>query len=270
MANAAEIANQLGLTSTGEGGYTGSCPSCGYETGFSVVDKDGKTLLYCHAGGCSQQDIIEALREYGLWGGQPSGFVERPMQRRAPTSKADTTRAALEMWQRSEPAADTVVETYLRARGYRGEIPMALRYVRGKHPADEGFHPARIAAAVLLGDPLTLVGVHRTFLQGDGSGKTLLSPQKMSLGNLRGAGVPLSVLGSKVVVSEGIEYRDPDDSCAVSRRYAGTYSAGAGAGGVHCSRPRQCRTERRPRRSAALACRGSHCANREASAGARL
>src|SRR5215813_5630892 len=75
MANAAEIADQLGLTPTGEGGYTGSCPSCGYETGFSVVDKDGKTLFYCHAGGCSQQDIIEALREYGLWGGQPSGFL---------------------------------------------------------------------------------------------------------------------------------------------------------------------------------------------------
>jgi hypothetical protein len=206
MANAAEIAEQLGLTPTGKGGYTGFCPSCCYETGFSVIDKDGKTLFHCHAGGCSQQDIIKWLREYGLWGLQPCKAAQRPMERPAPTSKADTTEAALEMWQRSAPAAGTVVETYLRARGYFGPIPRSLRYVRGKHPADDDFHPAMLAAALRFGETPTIVGVHRTFLQPDGSGKTSLRPGKMSLGDIGGAGVPLSLLPEETVaVSEGIE-----------------------------------------------------------------
>jgi len=72
MATAAEIAEQLGLTPTGKGGYTGFCPSCCYETGFSVIDKDGKTLFHCHAGGCSQQEII------GWYASMASGTVSLP------------------------------------------------------------------------------------------------------------------------------------------------------------------------------------------------
>jgi hypothetical protein len=112
------------------------------------------------------------------------------------------------MWQRSAPAAGTVVETYLRARGYLGEIPMALRYVRGKHPADGDFHPVMLAAAALFkepNEPPEFVAVHRTFLQLDGSSKASLEPAKMSLGPLQGAGVPLLAPGSRVAVSEGIE-----------------------------------------------------------------
>ena len=33
-----------------------------YKTGFAVADrKGGLPLVYCHAGGCSRQDLIEAL-----------------------------------------------------------------------------------------------------------------------------------------------------------------------------------------------------------------
>ena len=208
MANAAEIAETLGLSPTGKGGFTGFCPSCCYETGFSVIEKNGKTLFHCHAGRCSQQDIIKWLREYGLWGPQPFKIAQRSMERPALTSKAYATGAAAEMWQRSAPAPGTVVETYLRARGYLGEIPVALRYVRGKHPADGDYHPVMLAAAALFNEPNEppeLVAVHRTFLQLDGSSKASLEPAKMSLGPLQGAGVPLSVPGSRVAVSEGIE-----------------------------------------------------------------
>jgi hypothetical protein len=82
---------------------------------------------------------------------------------------------------------------------------MSLRYVRGKHPADENFHPAMLAVALILGDPPEFGGIHRTFLQEDGSGKASLSPVKMSLGNIRGAGVLLSVPGTRAAVAEGIE-----------------------------------------------------------------
>jgi putative DNA primase/helicase len=210
MTTAAEIAYQLYLTETGRGGYTGRCPSCQYETGFSVVDKDGKTLFHCHAGGCSQREIIQALREYGLWEDTSPTRVEFPNDlpdfQSPPMPKANSAAAAREMWDRAKPAAGTVVATYLRARGYLGAIPISLRCVTGKHPADGGFHPIMLGAAGLPGNP-NIVGVHRTFLRGDGSGKAPLKPEKMSLGDLHGASVPLAYapVGSKVAVSEGIE-----------------------------------------------------------------
>jgi putative DNA primase/helicase len=63
-----------------------------------------------------------------------------------------------------------------------------------------------LAAAVVSGNP-NILGVHRTFLLEDGSRKTSLRPQKMSLGEVRGASVPLAhaSLGPRVAVSEGIE-----------------------------------------------------------------
>jgi putative DNA primase/helicase len=210
MTTASDIAYQLGLTETRKGGYTGFCPSCSYETGFSVVDKGGRTLVHCHAGGCTQQELIQALREYGLWDNTTAQSLEFPPEgsamHSAATRKASSIEAALAIWHRSQPAAGTVVETYLRARGYLGPMPISLHYVIGKHPADESFHPVMLAAAVLSGNP-NIVGVHRTFLREDGSGKAPLNPEKMSLGDLRGASVPLmhTTVGSKVAVSEGIE-----------------------------------------------------------------
>jgi len=210
MTTAAQIAEQLGLTECGNG-YTGFCPSCGYETGFSVADKGGRTLVHCHAGGCTQQQIIQVLREDDLWESRSSRTVEfppdLPVGGPLPMRKASTVEAALAMWDRAQPAPGTVVETYLRARGYLGAIPISLRDVTCKHPSDEQFHPVMLGAAAISGDPPRIVGVHRTFLHQDGSGKAPLNPEKMSLGDLRGASVPLAhaPVGSKVAVSEGIE-----------------------------------------------------------------
>jgi hypothetical protein len=207
MTYAAQIAEQLGLTETGKGGYTGFCPSCSYETGFSVVDKEGRTLVHCHAGGCTQHELIQALREYGLWEGTVLKSVEfSAVEPPSSTRKKNSSEAAIAIWERSQSSEGTVAETYLRARGYRGAIPISLRYATGKHPANEYFHPIIVAAAVRRGNP-NIVGVHRTFLREDGLGKASLTPEKMSLGDLHGASVPLAYapVGPKVAVSEGIE-----------------------------------------------------------------
>ena len=211
MITAAHIAFQLGLTETGNG-FSGFCPCCSYETGFSVTDKDGRLLVHCHAGGCTQQELIQALREYGLWEDSLRQSFEFPSDVSVvppppAIRKATSTEAALAIWGRALPAAGTVVETYLRARGYLRPIPIALRFVTGKHPSDEQFHPAMLAAAMLTRDAPKIVGIHRTFLRADGSNKAQLNPAKMSLGDLRGACVPLAFapIGPKVAVSEGIE-----------------------------------------------------------------
>jgi putative DNA primase/helicase len=209
MITAAHIAYQLGLTESGNG-FSGFCPSCSYETGFCVTDKGGRLLVHCHAGGCTQQELIQALAEYGLWEDSPDDVVESapgvPVFPPPPIRKTSSIELARAMWARSRPAHGTLVQTYLSVRGYRGAIPPLLHFVAGKHPSDGQFHPVMLAAAVVLsGDPLKFAGVHRTFLRTDGLGKAPLDPDKMTLGDIRGAGVPLANPGPKTAVSEGIE-----------------------------------------------------------------
>jgi putative DNA primase/helicase len=207
MTTAAQIAEFYGLDASGES-FVGECPSCGYR-GFSVTEKDGRTLFYCNAGGCAQEEVISNLREAGLWEQSPSE-VFTPLDNQAPRTdqhrrKAKSIRAALAMWRRSQPATGTVVETYLRARDYRGLIPPDLRYVTAKHRSDSAMHPVMLGAVTRTGDPDQITGVHRTFLRSDGSAKADLPEKKMSLGGIRGAAVRLTPAASKLAICEGIE-----------------------------------------------------------------
>jgi putative DNA primase/helicase len=215
---AEQIARALGLHRAGRE-YTGKCPACGYKTGFAVADrKGGLPLVYCHAGGCSQQALIEALRKAGLWPDDRSR--ENPHARRpkaearaaAPAlpdsddpSPDPHAEAALAIWRRSQPATGTAAETYVRFRGYTGPIPLSLRFARGKHPSDRRYHPMLVGAVVLRGDKSNGVAVQRTFLRQDGLGKADLDPDKMTLGRCKGGAVPLAAPAAILAVSEGIE-----------------------------------------------------------------
>ena len=222
-ASAETIARAFGLHRAGRE-YTGKCPSCGYQTGFAVAERDGMLLYHCHAGGCSQSDVREALRRTGL---VPQMGERVPIKRkrlsthrksRAPFSRqlarrdkpAETTdnpskaQPAFAIWRRSRRAEDTIVETYLRvARGYAGPIPPALRFAAGRHPSDpDHYYPMMVGAVVRDG---RLVAIHRTFLRVDGTGKADLDPAKMTLGTCKGAAVLLAPAGPILAVAEGIE-----------------------------------------------------------------
>jgi putative DNA primase/helicase len=211
------IARSLGLRRAGRE-YTGQCPSCGYKTGFSVTERDGRILAYCAAGGCDQRAIWAALRKAGV---APDGERERePRAQRRRKARAEpktngaephneeeaaAEAAAAAIWRRSVPANGTLAEVYLRHRGYTGPIPGILRFCSScKHPSG-GYHPTMIAGVCLQGDRSRGVAVHRTFLALDGRGKTALEPQKMTLGPCRGGAVPLVPAASTLAVSEGIE-----------------------------------------------------------------
>jgi putative DNA primase/helicase len=210
MTTAEEIAHFYDFTESSDG-FIGDCPCCGYR-GFSLTERDGRVLFYCHGGGCEQEEIIERFREADLWGaGPPESEFEilgdEPKSRHQPhhPPKDDSRDAALDIWRRSSPAESTIVETYLRVRGYRGPIPASMRYVAGKHPSDDVFHPIMVGAVIRPDNPPSIIGVHRTFLLPNGSGKAALNPNKMSLGPIGGGGVPLGPPGPRIAVSEGIE-----------------------------------------------------------------
>jgi putative DNA primase/helicase len=214
------IVRALGLRRAGRE-FTGRCPSCGYRSGFTVTGRDRTVLLHCHAGGCSQSELWDALEQAGLATcNSRRGSVERSQtaarHRRAPQAGGRSTPAdkppamaenratALAIWRRSRPADGSIIETYLReVRGCTGPIPPTLRFAFGKHPSDpERWHSMMVAAVRHDG---RLVAVHRTFLRQDGSGKANLDPDKMTLGRCKGAAVPLAPAGPLLAVAEGIE-----------------------------------------------------------------
>jgi hypothetical protein len=94
---------------------------------------------------------------------------------------------------------------YLAYRGLTLAPPARLRFHPAlKHPTG-GTWPVMVA---LVTDGVTdaPVGIHRTFLASDGSGKAPVKPQKMMLGPCRGGAVRLGEPdGCRLLVGEGIE-----------------------------------------------------------------
>jgi putative DNA primase/helicase len=174
---------------------------------LSVTDADGRPLVYCHAG-CSQEEVITALRTRGLWGwGRVrSALGPGPEQQHDAQTETDQQRKkemALGIWADTQPAPGTPVEKYLRARGVTLPVPDSLGFHPGlKHPSG-GIYPAMVGL-VARGSNGEPIGVHRTFLSCNG-GKAPVTPQKMMLGPCRGGVVRLGPSANPLMVGEGIE-----------------------------------------------------------------
>jgi hypothetical protein len=159
---------------------------------LSIRDARGKVLVHCHAD-CDQAEVIAALRSRRLWEGGHRSFM-RPAQHKAGNAQPgrdDMKRraGALAIWQATKSARNTLVETYLNARGLSLQPPPTLRFHPGlKHPSGATW-PAMVA---LVTRGRESVAVHRTFLTRDGRAKAPVKPQKMLLGPCRGGVVRLA------------------------------------------------------------------------------
>jgi putative DNA primase/helicase len=150
-----------------------------------VDGADGKVLVKCHAG-CSQAEVIGALRRLGLWPSHDPRARGLSMRRRGPASSRkrpfedDNARIpyALEVWGQTRPAQGTVVEAYLRRRGLSLAIPETLRFHPNlKHAPTGTWWPAMVAL-ITKGEDNTPIGVTRTFLAPDGTGKARIVPPR--------------------------------------------------------------------------------------------
>jgi putative DNA primase/helicase len=190
-------------------GWMACCPAHhDREPSLSIRETDdGKILVHCHAG-CDQDDVIAALRSRGLW---PE---KGPRQRRrsalhaiaSKPARDDTkrTEAGLAMWNASISGDGSLVEKYLATRGLHLPLPPMLRFHAALKHRSGGIWPAMVALVTRGVDDAPL-GIHRTFLARDGSGKAPVEPQKMMLGPCRGGAVRLAPAGDVLMVGEGIE-----------------------------------------------------------------
>ncbi len=191
-------------------GWTARCPAHDdREPSLSIRDtKQGRLLVHCHAG-CTQIDVIAALRDRGLWPRTgASGLLRRPPAAIPDNSSESNdiarTEAALIIWRRAIEATGTLAETYLRSRDLSVPVPSALRFHPGlRHPTG-GVWPAMVAL-VARGTDGAPIAIHRTFLAPDGTSKAPVKPQKMMLGPCRGGAVRLAEPGDLLMIGEGIE-----------------------------------------------------------------
>jgi putative DNA primase/helicase len=173
---------------------------------LSVSDAGGKPLVHCHAG-CSQTEVITALRARGLWGRSPVGTWDAEQQRETKaddTSDRQRAEFAFRIWAEAQPAAGTPVEKYLRVRGISLSVPDSLRFHPGLRHRSGGIWPAMVALVTRGADDKP-IGIHRTFLSCDGGDKAPVTPQKMMLGSCCGGVVRLGPATNPLMVGEGIE-----------------------------------------------------------------
>jgi putative DNA primase/helicase len=208
--NAEILARALGGRKAGTA-WMACCPAHqDRDPSLAITDgKDGSVLVRCHAG-CDQRDVIEALRARRLWGdGRRHKQGRRRDETRISPTDADSdavkrTQRALGIWQFSRAAEGTLVTAYLRSRGISVTPPPSIRFHVGLEHPSGGLWPAMVCLVTNGADGMPL-GVHRTFLGRDGSGKAPVRPQKMMLGPCRGGAVRLAHPGELLMVGEGIE-----------------------------------------------------------------
>jgi hypothetical protein len=128
---------------------------------------------------------------------------DRPRRSSAATAEYDGIEHAREIYVTSLPATNTLIETYLRARGITIPPPPPLRYAPRLRYARNDYRPAMVAAIQDVRGDIT--GVHRTFLCADGSGKADVESPKKMLGRCVGGAVRLAPAVETLAVAEGIE-----------------------------------------------------------------
>jgi DNA primase len=220
----------------------GCCPFHNERTpSFYVVER--KALFYCFGCGAKggaidfrmrfwREDFVEAVKRLAqdaglaLPGEAPLPRKPNPVVQRA-SAKDDATEGmrdalrARDLWRACVPAAGTLVETYLRARGIAIPVPPTLRFYQhlpywiagaGKDdpPVKLGEFPAMVAP-IQAADG-AVIGTHRTYLARDGSAKLAgvgpsgdsLVAKKMT-GRSFGGAVRFSPAREVLAIGEGIE-----------------------------------------------------------------
>lgn len=187
---------------TGMGYFTARCPAHDdRNASLSIREGEGgKAFLKCFAG-CDYRRIIAALDGRSLK--NVLGLHDKLAMLATVPDDAGRIEIARCIWRDARPATGTTVERYLRLRGITSLLPPSIRFAIGRHaPSQTGPWAVMLAAVQNLAGEI--VGVHRTFLTGDGR-KAPVEPVKMALGPLRGCAVRLAKAAATLALAEGIE-----------------------------------------------------------------
>lgn len=199
----------------------------------NLAGDEGSSLWIClhtgvwkdHATGKSGSDVISliaaresisqgaALKKMSQYVGQKSDFEafndsqpSKPAKiAKSTPDESKTLEYALKLWSQTQSAENTPVQAYLRGRGITCSIPSDIRYhLLLRHSRSGKEFPAMVAA-IRHSLSNEIIGIHRTWILPDGSGKAPVKPNKMMLGGSKGGSVQLAPAEPKMAVAEGIE-----------------------------------------------------------------
>lgn len=205
--SAESIAFALGGRKSGRG-WSARCPAHDDRNpSLSLGDSgNGRVWVRCFTG-CTRDEVVASLKAMGLWTQGTSQKISRTLVRQTLNSTAiddqKRTKYALSVWDSSVTAQGTLVESYLASRGLCMPQTDVLRHQRLNHPSGRMW--SVMIALVTHGEDNTPIGIHRTYLSRDGTGKAAVNPQKMMLGRCSGGAVKLAEPTDILMIGEGIE-----------------------------------------------------------------
>jgi putative DNA primase/helicase len=217
-----EVLARLDRPQRSGAGYVARCPAHpDHNPSLSVRAGDGGRILLKCFRGCNYVQILAALRD------APAEHAKGLPASELKASANDKQRIewARRIWREARDPRRTEAQDYLFGRGFTGAmpwemdsridyqvrsqlraglaIPASLRFHRQlKHQSGACF-PAMVAA--IETNDGEIVGIHRTWLKPDGTGKAEVEPNKMALGREKGCAVHLSAGAPTLCVCEGIE-----------------------------------------------------------------
>ena len=216
MTDLREIAQRLG-GDIYQGGRAAAVPGPGHskqDRSLSLrVAEDGRRLLW-HSFAGDQADQVR--KHLGLEAGELSRETDAERKRREDADRRERERKRAfcsTLWRETAPAAGTLVESYMAARGLHGPIPDVVRF----HARAQLAYPWRLEAGDVRTWPAMIAlvqhvngnpcGLHVTALRPDGSGKADLRASRRMLGDVAGGAVRLAPIGADGVlaVGEGLE-----------------------------------------------------------------
>ncbi|WP_316354697.1 DUF7146 domain-containing protein [Candidatus Trichorickettsia mobilis] len=172
---------------------------------FVTGDKGSDIIsLYAYLKGCSQYQAA-----YELLGKSINLKIDNlsHIPPKAPKSpKVNVEEYIKKIWSETWSSRCSLVEKYLKTRGVEiDSILPSIRYHGNLyHSSLKKCFPAMVAAITRYGSD-KIMGLHRTYLKGDGTDKADIYPNKMMLGQMKGGAVMLASADYKLVITEGIE-----------------------------------------------------------------
>ncbi|MBL1436722.1 MAG: toprim domain-containing protein [Rhodobacteraceae bacterium] len=193
------------------------CPICQPEAqrdqrALSISESGGRLLLYCHKGGCKVFPELQArglIDGHGQHASPPDPAEAEQRRQRDQQKQAQRLAHCHEIFNQARTCEGTIAQTYLEdVRGIEGlrfhKMKNTLRFAPEVMHSPSGQKLPAIIARIrgVDGRPL---GIHRTYLCPDGSGKADVTPAKMMLGPSSGGAVRFGPDGPVIALAEGIE-----------------------------------------------------------------
>jgi CHC2 zinc finger len=226
--------------------YVGPCPVCGTGTDRFSIKPNGRLFncRVCARGGKGAIDLLMFLADvdFATAVRELTGTLSGELRVKSPQAEArDKQRQqeqadyeaaqhakARKLWRGHKPAAGSLVETYLHARGYHFPIPLTIGFL----PASEKYPPTMISAFALpnldrpgvLGPPRDVQSVHLTALLPDGSDRVRAEGAKRIIGRPLARPLVMSVIADDNIlcISEGVE-----SALAFAAARYGSWAAGS-------------------------------------------